>query len=73
MLVILEFINAIVFTFSQHKNFIMLFLFFLVVLSNFFIIPVVREKIRVKLALTIPTGAPKELQDTPPVAALKTI
>ena len=46
-------------------------------LSNFLIIPVVREKIKVKLALAIPTGAPKthvnEMIDTPPLAALKTI
>ena len=40
-------------------------------LSNFFTIPVVKEKIKVKLALAIPTGAPtmlvKEMIDTPPV------
>ena len=46
-------------------------------LSNFLIIPVVREKIKVKLALAIPTGAPTTLVneqiDTPPVVALKTI
>ena len=46
-------------------------------LSNFFTTPVVREKIRVKLALAIPTGAPTTLVheqiDTPPVVALKTI
>ena len=46
-------------------------------LSNFLIIPVVREKIKVKLALAIPTGAPtilvNEIIDTPPLAALKTI
>ena len=46
-------------------------------LSNFLIIPVFKEKIKVKLALAIPTGAPatlvKEIIDTPPVAALKTI
>ena len=46
-------------------------------LSNFFTIPVVREKIKVKLALAIPTGAPTTLVneqiDTPPVVALKTI
>ena len=46
-------------------------------LSNFLIIPVVREKIKVKLALAIPTGAPtivvNEIIDTPPVVALKTI
>ena len=46
-------------------------------LSNFLIIPVVIEKIKVKLALAIPTGAPATLVneqiDTPPVVALKTI
>ena len=40
-------------------------------------IPAVIEKIKVKLALTIPTGTPivvvKEIIDIPPVAALKTI
>ena len=40
-------------------------------------IPVAREKIKVKLALTIQTGAPiavvTETIDIPPVAALKTI
>ena len=50
---------------------------FLVMLSNFLIIPVVREKIKVKLGLAIPAGAPTTLVnkmiDTPPVAALKTI
>ena len=53
------------------------FFLFLVVLNIFLTIPVVREKIKVKLALTIPTGAPttlaKEQIDTPPVIALKTI
>ena len=51
--------------------------FFLVILSNFFTIPVVREKNKVRLALAIPTGAPtilvNEIIDTPPVVALKTI
>ena len=46
-------------------------------LSNFLIIPVVKEKIKVKPALAIPTGTPtmpvKELMETPPVVALKTI
>ena len=46
-------------------------------LNNFLIIPVIREKIKVELALAIPTGAPKTLVkgmiDTPPVAALKII
>ena len=40
-------------------------------------IPVAREKIQVKLALAIPTGAPivvvNELINIPPVVALKTI
>ena len=55
----------------------MLFLFFLVVLNNCIVIPVVREKIKVKLAIPIATGAPtilvKEQTDTPPVVTLKTI
>ena len=55
----------------------MFFLFFLVIFSNFLTIPVVREKIKVKLALAIPTGAPTILVnkqiDTPPVVALKKI
>ena len=46
-------------------------------LSNFLIIPVVKEKIKVKLALAIPTGAPiilvNEIIDTPLLVALKTI
>ena len=46
---------------------------FLVILSNFLIIPVVKEKI----ALAIPTGAPatlaNEMIDTPPLVTLKTI
>ena len=53
----------------------MLFLFFLVIFNNFLTIPVVREKIKVKLVLAIPTGAPiilvNEIIDTPPVVALK--
>ena len=56
----------------------MLFLFlFLVALSNFLAIPVVREKSKVKLALAIPTDAPttlvNEIIDIPTVDALKTI
>ena len=46
-------------------------------LSNVLIIPVVREKIKVKLALVIPTGAPttlaEEMIQTPLLVALKTI
>ena len=41
------------------------------------VVPVVREKIKVKLALATPAGAPTTLVDeqidTPPVIALKTI
>ena len=43
----------------------------------FIIIPVVKENTRVKLALPIPAGAPitlaKEIIDTPPLVADKTI
>ena len=46
-------------------------------LRNFLIIPVVREKNKVRLALAIPTGAPTilvtEIIDTPLLVALKTI
>ena len=52
------------------------FFLFLVMLNNFVIIPVVKEKIKVKLALTIPTNAPSTLVneiDTRPAVALKTI
>ena len=46
-------------------------------LSNFLTVALVREKIKVKLAPAIPTGAPTTLVneqiDTPPVVALKTI
>ena len=45
--------------------------------SNFLTIPVVRKKIKVKLALAIPTVARtilvNEIIDTPLVVALKTI
>ena len=46
-------------------------------LSNFFIIPVVREKIKVKLATAIHTAAPTTLTvkiiQTPPLVVLKTV
>ena len=46
-------------------------------LSNVLIIPVVTEKIRVKLAPAVPAGAPTTLAEeiirTPPLVALKTI
>ena len=45
--------------------------------NNFFVITVVREKNKVRLALAIPTGAStivvSEIIDTPPLVALKTI
>ena len=37
--------------------------FFFLLLVNFFTIPVVKEKIKLKLALVIPTGAPRTLAD----------
>ena len=53
------------------------FFFLLLIFSNFFTIPVVREKNKVRLALAIATGAPtipvNEIIDTPPLVALKTI
>ena len=46
-------------------------------LSNVLVIPVVREKIKVKLSPAIPTGASttltEEIIQTPPLVALKTI
>ena len=46
-------------------------------LNNFLIIPVVREKIKVRLAPAIPAGAPTALADkmiqTPLLVAIKTI
>ena len=55
----------------------MFFLFlFLIILSNFFIIPIVSEKNKLRLALAIPTGAPttfvNEMIETPPLVPLKT-
>ena len=45
-------------------------------LSNFLIIPVVREKDRVKIASAIPTGPPatltEEIIQNPPLVGLKT-
>ena len=46
-------------------------------LSNFLIIPVVKEKIKVKLALAIATGIPtmlvKEMIDNTSIKTIKTI
>ena len=53
------------------------FLLFLVMLNNILIIPVVREKVKVRLALAVPAGAPTTLANkvirTPLIVALKTI
>ena len=53
------------------------FFLFLAIPSNFLVIPVGREKIKVKLAFAIPTGAPttlvNEMMDNPPLVARKTI
>ena len=53
------------------------FFFFLVTFNNFFIIPVVKENTRVKLALAIPAEIPialvKEIILVPPLVADKTI
>ena len=50
---------------------------FLVILSNFFVIPVVKEKIRVKHAPAIIIGAPptltEEIIQTPSLVAGRTI
>ena len=53
------------------------FFLFFVMLSNFLIIPVVKEKNKVQLALAIPTGAPtalvNEMINNTLVVGLKTI
>ena len=53
------------------------FFLFLVMLNSFLIVPVVREKIKVRLALAIQAGAPATLADemiqTPLLVELKTI
>ena len=53
------------------------FFLFLVMFNNFLIIPVVREKIKVKLPLATLAGAPttlaEEMIQTPLLVALKTI
>ena len=52
------------------------FFLFLVILRIFLIIPVVREKTRVKITPAIPVGAPTtytdEIIQTPPLVELKT-
>ena len=53
------------------------FFLFLVILGNFLIIPVVKERIRVKLATAIPTGARRTLtgkiMQTPPLVTERII
>ena len=53
------------------------FFLFPVIPSNFFIITVVKEKVKVRLAPVISIRAPKtlaeEIMQTPPLVALKTI
>ena len=53
------------------------FFLFLVIFNNFLTIPVVKEKIKVRLALAIPTGSPitlvNEIIDILLLVALKTI
>ena len=53
------------------------FFLFLIVPNNFFVIPVAKDKIKVKLAPAIPIGAPTTLADkiiqTPPLAAERTM
>ena len=61
-----------------NKRILSCFLFFfLVIFNNFLTITVVRERIKVKLALDIPTGAPiilvNEIIDTALLVALKII
>ena len=55
----------------------MLFFLFFVVLNNFLVIPVAKDKIKVKLAPAIQIGAPSTLADniirTPPLVAERTI
>ena len=51
------------------------FFLFLIIFNNFLTVPVVKEKIKVRLTLAIPPGAPiilvNEIIDTPLLAALK--
>ena len=62
---------------ANIKIFTYFFLLFFVMLSNFFIIPVAKEKVRVKIAPAIPTGPSttfkEEMIKSPPLVALKTI
>ena len=70
---------SILFSLLLARTSILLCFFFvyLVILINFLIIPVVKEKIKVKLAFAISARAPikvvKEIIDTPPLVAERTI
>ena len=62
---------------ANIRNLSCFFFVCLVILNNFVVIPVVRERNKLRLALAILTGTPtivvNEINDTPPVASLKTI
>ena len=62
---------------ASTKILLCFFFSFLVTWKTFFIILVVKENTRVKLAFAIPAGAPislaKEIIDTPPLVVDKTI
>ena len=62
---------------ASIKNSLCFFFLFFVILSNFFIISVVKEKIKVKLAPAIPIGASTTLTEgiiqTPLIVAVRTI
>ena len=62
---------------ANMKILLSFFFFILVIFNNFFIIPVVRENIKAKLALANPAGIPitlvKEIILIPPLVADKTI
>ena len=69
MLEILKFQYYLVYFWLTQECYHVLFFFpFLVALNSFLIIPVVKKKINVKLALAIPAGASitvvKEIRDT---------
>ena len=51
----------------------MLFFLFLVMLSNFWFVPDVRAKLAFAISTEAPATLIKEMLDTPPLVALKTI
>ena len=65
-------------TFFELNRILLCFFFlFIAIFNNFFITPVVKENIKLKLALAIPTRTTiisvKQIIDIPPLAADKTI